>query len=377
MSQTTKFPVLYKKTKTSAVEYWKLSVDKNVITTEYGHVGTDHPQSTSDVIEQGKNIGKKNATTPEQQAMSEAEKKHVKQLKKGYVISIDLAEDDKVDTTLIKGGISPMLAHKFNEYGHKLVYPAYIQPKLDGHRCVATVSDGTCTLWSRTRKPIISVPHINETFEKLFPSGTYVFDGELYTHEMKNNFEQMTSIINQKTKPIDGYQAIQYHVFDLVVKSLSFHDRWLRLCGLLLDKDPNINVVETLVASTDSDAMIKFKLFMDQGYEGAIMRSKLGAYQFGRSNDLLKMKSFDDGEFLVVGIEEGKGKLKGHVGSFVCVTHDGVKFNAKLEGDVGFLKQCFENYTLWKDKWLTVKYQGLTEKNNVPRFPVGLRFKCE
>jgi len=89
-----------------------------------------------------------------------------------------------------------------------------------------------------------------------------------------------------------------------------------------------------------------------------------------RSMDLQKLKEFHEDEFQIVGIEEGKGKLQGHVGAFNCVTKDGVDFKAKLEGDTEYLKQCFENEALWKGKKMTVVYQGFGI-NKRPRFPVA------
>ena len=93
-----------------------------------------------------------------------------------------------------------------------------------------------------------------------------------------------------------------------------------------------------------------------------------------RSFDLLKMKEFDDAEFRIVGIEEGRGKLTGHISGFVCVTNDGKTFTATLNGELSFLKQCFDDPTIWTGKSLVVQYQGLT-KYGIPRFPRAVRFR--
>src|SRR5690606_16103633 len=90
-----------------------------------------------------------------------------------------------------------------------------------------------------------------------------------------------------------------------------------------------------------------------------------------RTNDLIKVVAYQDDEFTIVGVEEGKGKLKGHVGAFVCETIEGQRFKAKLDGDTKLLKKYFENQKSCIGKLLTVKYRGMTTKNNVPRFPVG------
>jgi hypothetical protein len=125
------FPILYKKTSTGKIQQWETSVsDDSVITTRFGQVD-GKIQETQEVITKGKNIGKANETTPYDQAVAQAQANWTKQLKKGYVDSIEDAMAGKTDN-IIEGGISPMLAHVFSKQGHKITYPALAQPKLDG-----------------------------------------------------------------------------------------------------------------------------------------------------------------------------------------------------------------------------------------------------
>jgi hypothetical protein len=129
---------LYKKTSTGVIQEWQIEAVnltiQSVIITKFGQVG-GKIQSSRETVNEGKNIGKANATTHYQQAELQARATHQKQLKKGYVTSIEDAQAGKVDN-IIEGGIVPMLAHKFSEQGHKIVYPALVQPKLDG--CVSS-----------------------------------------------------------------------------------------------------------------------------------------------------------------------------------------------------------------------------------------------
>lgn len=131
------FPKLYKKTSTGAIQEWTVYVDNDsynpVIVTKYGQLG-GKIQTSTEIITEGKNIGRSNETSPMEQAYFQAKSDWEKQLKKGYVDNVDDAEDGKTDE-IIKGGIAPMLAHKFSEQGHKIKYPALVQPKLDG--CVS------------------------------------------------------------------------------------------------------------------------------------------------------------------------------------------------------------------------------------------------
>lgn len=379
------FPTLYKKTSTGAIQFWTISVKETTaerpigtmacgnIRTVYGQLGTDSPQQTDELILHGKNIGKKNATTPIEQAVVEAKARHEKQLKKGYVDTLEAAQRGDTDS-IIEGGIVPMLAHKFADHGHKIKFPAYAQAKLDGIRCIAILKDGKCTLWSRTRKLITGVPHISRAIENAFQQDI-VLDGELYNHEYKSYFEKIVSFVRQE-EPDDGHEVVQYHVYDLPSNE-PFSKRATKMRYMKNSWFPNQEVVkvDTFLVEDEAQAMQYFDLCRSEGYEGAMLRNADGIYVNKRSYDLQKMKIFDDNEFEIIGIEEGRGKLAGHVGAFKCKDAGGREFLAKMAGDTERLRDYFENHSLWEGKKLTVKYQGLTGANGVPRFPVGVSIR--
>lgn len=381
-------PTLYKKTSTGAIQFWTIEANLSrasetgddevdqvaTIVTTYGQVGTDSPQVTYDRVREGKNAGKKNATTAFEQALKEATAKHEKQRKKGYVDSIEAAQNDQLDE-IIEGGVVPMLAGKFEDHAQKIKYPASAQPKLDGIRCIAVVKDGECTLWSRTRKPIRSVPHIVAEIEAIFGDNDITLDGELYNHDLKSDFEKIVSLVRQD-EPGEGHEIVQYHIYDQVHMTVNFAGRYENLSVMFDLHEPlALHLVDTVAVETEDKVMAAFKLFTADGYEGAMIRNDASMYVNKRSSDLLKVKEFQDDEFQIIGIDEGRGKLAGHVGSFVCRTPSGQEFLAKMSGDTGKLKEYFENHDLWKGKLLTVQYQGLTGSAKVPRFPVGLRLR--
>lgn len=373
------FPLLYKKTSVGADQFWEISVEDNVIVTRWGQVD-GKVQETRDVVKEGKNIGRSNATTASEQAEAEAQSKWEHKLKKGYVKDLKSARAGETDS-IIEGGIFPMLAQKFSEHGDKLKYPCLVQPKFDGHRCIAIIGeDGRATLWTRSRKPITSMVHIQNELERLaLPKGT-VLDGELYNHAYKDNFEDLTSFIRD-TEPKSGSTAVQYHVYDRVdpmaqrqrtdsLHSMLTSGSW----GNAKPRSDYIVYVQTETANDEDELMAIFGRFLKQGYEGAMARNSDGRYVNKRSTDLLKIKQFEDAEFRVVGVEEGRGKLAGH-GIFVCQTEDGAQFKAKMMGDTAELKKYWDDPKLAVGRYLTVKFQGYTKKNGVPRFPVAMRFR--
>jgi ATP-dependent DNA ligase len=213
-------PTLYKRASTGKIQEWTIGVEKSTIITIHGQVD-GKKQTTQDVIKEGKNLGKSNETTAEEQALAEATAKWEGKIKKGYVEDANRAEAGEKD---IDGGYDCMLAHKFRDHGHKIKYPAYTQPKLNGHRCLAIIEDGVCTLWSRTRKPITSSPHIIKELEQVFPAGSHHIDGELYNHAYKDKFEELASLIRQVV-PSDNHTEIQYHVYDISAEGSGFFDR--------------------------------------------------------------------------------------------------------------------------------------------------------
>jgi DNA ligase-1 len=359
-----KFPVLYKKTSTGKIQTWEVWVEGAVMHSESGQLDGKKIKS-EDTIKEGKNIGKANETTKEQQALLEAEARWTAKTKKGYTITQTGAAAGKVED-VIEGGLNPMLAKSYADQGEKILFPCAVQPKLDGIRCVAIGS----SLWTRTRKPIRSVPHIAYAVDNVGDPST-ILDGELYNHEFKNDFEKITTIVGQKKDVDPNHELCQYHVYDMPMDA-PFAERiktLQALCKKLGKKSP-IKLVETVVVNDEVELDAAYERFKAEGYEGAMVRNLNSPYEYKRSNHLQKMKEFQDAEFKIIGVEEGRGKLQGHAGAFVCATKNGAEFKAKMAGETSKLKEYWDNQEGCIGKKLTVKFQGLTS-GDVPRFPVG------
>lgn len=372
------FPILYKKSSQGKIELWGVELEDmgdgtaRVIST-YGEVG-GKLQTTFDTVREGKNIGKKNETSVLEQAYSEAKSKWEKKKKKGYVEDMKDAAAGKVDD-LIEGGIEPMLAQTFEKHSDKIVYPCLAQPKLDGIRCIAIKKGQDVTLWSRTRKRITSCPHIEKSIAFHFARFENItLDGELYNHDLKSDFEKIVSAV-RKEDPSPESEKVQYHIYDVVIDGTNLQRaRWLTLNALWSDREP-LRLVKTEGVRTEADIAPLFKEYRKAGYEGLMLRNNSAPYENKRSYNLQKVKEFDDAEFEIVGVVEGKGKLQGLLGAFLCKTQDGTEFEVKMTGNQEETKKFLNSPNTWKGKMLTVQYQGLTGKNKVPRFPVGLRLR--
>lgn len=358
-----KWPTLYKQSSVGKIQQWTISVKGNEISTTYGIFG-GKLQTTLDIIREGKNIGRSNETTPETQALSQAQSSYEGKLKEGYVEDIKHAASTK--NTL--EAVEPMLAHPIENKEKYVKFPAWSQPKLDGLRCIAILKDGKCRLFSRTQKEYITVPHIAAEIEKLFKKDI-ILDGELYNHRFKKDFNKITSLIKRDDVHPD-HILVQYHVYDVIAPG-NYSERMAGIWATF--KDSNCcEAVETIEVQ-DRDALEQYQAWcVERGYEGCMYRNMVGEYQHKRSSNLLKVKTFKDAEFKIVDVEEGCGKLMGKVGAFHCELPDKRTFKAK---PACTLEQA-EAY--WKDKnncigkMATVKYQNLTP-DGVPRFPV---MKC-
>lgn len=363
-----RLPMLYRKSSSGKILTWEVYVQGASIITESGMEGGKIKESV-EKLETGKNIGRANETSAHQQAVNEATSRWQKKKDKGYVENLD---DALNGVDLIEGGYFPMLAKVFEPGTILDEEIRYVQPKLDGLRAI----HDNGRFFSRSRKPFQDMPHIREELASLGLIDVPL-DGEFYHHDLKDNFEEIVSAIKRGKTEHPLLKEIEYHVFDVNLPKAGFETRHHFLMNRVPLAGVKVKLVETKRIMMADEVEIWFEHYMRQGYEGLMIRSSHGHYlsdSSRRSDDLLKYKKFQDAEFKVVDIKEGRGRLKGHVGAFVC-KHGDETFEAKLEGRLDFLKQCFENHSLWRDKWMTVKFQSFTSKKGVPRFPIGVRLR--
>lgn len=240
--------------------------------------------------------------------------------------------------------ILPMLANKWEDREKYITEPFYVQPKLDGVRLI--VSNSGC--FSRTGKPVLGVEHL----ARGLADGEY-FDGECYAPN--KTFEEITSIF--KTNP----KNLEFHIFDyfnIHAPYLTFEERKNRI------------TVDTFLVKNKSDIKGYHELFVNQGYEGIIIRDPMSVYEIGkRSNYLLKHKYFQTEEYRIVDVNEGTGREKG-AAIWVCKVGEHT-FSVRPVGTLESRKDLFINKHKYIGKDLTVKFQNLTALG-IPRFPTGL-----
>lgn len=303
-----------------------------------------------------KNVGRSNNTTAKEQALFEMESMVQHQRDKGY------SEPGTVSKVLPR----PMLAQTFSNHGHKLKYPVYVQPKFNGQRMLFDGKKG----WSRGGKIILP----NVIKHLVFNTHGHILDGELLMPGNKLLQISMRAIKKHRSGISD---KLHYMVYDGVDADRPFLTRYSMVKSLLGSALPNVILSPTEIAYNKADVMRKHKEFVRQGYEGTIIRDDSAGYECDRrAEQLQKHKDFKDKEFRIVGIKDGGGKFKG-CAIFVCETKIGNRFNCVPEGSMPYRKELYRTrnqHNQYFGKWLTVKYQELSE-DGIPLFPVGITIR--
>ena len=232
----------------------------------------------------------------------------------------------------------PMLAYPVSDKPIDYSEPTFIQPKLDGVRCViqCDVTKNDLVTWykitaySRTGKEWKNIQHILAELKPFFEKyPNVILDGELYNHELKNDFEKIISLV-RKTKPTDedrvkASKLTQFHCYDIIDEELPFDQRIEFVNQSLMLLGDNIHIVDTNLVDDEIRAQAYHRINLENGYEGSIVRTN-DTYQCKRSHNLRKFKDFSDAEATIVGYEEGKGKREGTLGKFLMQDEDGNKF---------------------------------------------------
>jgi ATP dependent DNA ligase domain/DNA ligase OB-like domain len=469
LSLVQSFPTLYAIDKNGKIKIWTAAVlqpvDKKLAAAGYassrithGYINGKQQVAYRD-YNTGKNIGRSNETTPLAQCISETRRKWTDKKEKeaysetkpadcgegyGDISGGWCGDDDGGDdgggggdggAAADTGPFLPMLAQTFNpadaivpgaagaaggavsKKKKVITFPCFVQPKLDGLRCVSYTirlpggndAGPTVALQSRTGAFFTGLPHIAAALRPyLSQHPSVVIDGELYTDQMP--FEELAGLIKKKKiteSDVERLKKVKYHVYDIydrMNENMPYSERMgvlaaaVRRCGCVANDafSPGVAAsgrmlrsAATTVVATDEAATVVvlvrtekvaalsdfrrlFAEFVEAGYEGIMLRNAAGVYRANyRSNDLQKYKEFMEDEYRIIDFKEGEGRDAGAV-IWVCETADGKEFTARPRGTMEQRREWFNDGESYIGKNLTVVYQELTEEGK-PRFPVA---KC-
>lgn len=350
--------ILYTK-QGNKLRQWQCFADGAEVVVIHGQVGGKQVEKR--YTAEPKNRGRANATTAEEQALLEAEAKVVKQLKSGYSKTKEEAEAFV--------SFFPMKAQNYLDYAHKVKYPCYVQPKLDGQRLMID-KDGNA--WSKQGEPLELPKHWNGVREFAIKCGG--LDGEVYAGLPSSGGLSLQEIISAFRKENANTRKLKYYIYDVPNDKAEFKER-----KDMLFHTPNIPdivvIVSTRTIESGEEGDSYFNYCVGMGFEGVVYRNTEGVYEFDkRSYNLIKRKKREDAEARILSVESDKNE-------------DGVVAAELVNGvNVGKVFKCLfrkdahdsfnlRKYSVVKDfvgGTFTVEFEAYSD-DGVPLKPVG---KC-
>ena len=372
----------------------KIDPELNKITliTESGELG-GHLKSNQKILSNIKLSSKKGITSLEKYAEEQAKKLFNNKKREGYIEynnnnnnnneneinnaetpkKIEEENENSINKKITIRKYYPMLAHRYNEKKGDIKFPCFVQPKLDGVRCVVVGNK----LYSRNGNRFPVLPHIENEL-KLFNKNNLILDGELFTDDI--NFEKIVGLVKKYKKSEEDEKnslKIYLNVFDYIDSKLPFNKRLINL-NQFFEKNKNmkyIKQVKTEECPQEKNIEEFLEKYTKEKYEGLIIRNKSGLYEENtRSVHLQKLKKFIDEEFEIIDYTTpDQGKEVGCV-IWICRTKEGKQFSVRPSGNYQERKKLYREAKKYIGKMLTVRYQELTN-GHVPRFPVGVTIR--
>lgn len=291
----------------------------------------------------------------------------------------------------VRADINPQLCKVYNPNKHDWSHPWMIEPKFDGLRCNIVAEKGRpVQAYSRKGRPLWNMANIlTEVDKKPYGEKEFVLDGEVYTKDWNLSI----SIVKRSTRIHPDQDKLRYHVWDCLTlkewkagkSNVSNHDRKKRL--LFLSGGTYAELVSHKIANNDNELQIIYSEYLEQGYEGAILKNPESIYECGRrSPNWLKIKPWSDADLTVIGSYPGEGKHLGRIGGLVLegtVEWESRIYQVKTEVGTGFSDEERQNFQDMDDKntlrgrVVEIKFQSIAEDTGACRFPVYSRLRTD
>ena len=333
---------------------------------ESGIIGmkiTEHKPSSFTGLSNALRSNQRNAL---QQAMIFARGKYLKHLNKTQA---------KIAKTHKNYEYSPMLATKEDIGLKHIKFPCYLQPKLDGVRCISYFGNNKqVQLYSRSKK---SYNHLTALRGALIPYFKYLtkyksqvyLDGEIYKHGKR------LQVISGLVRNTAGdFSDLEYHIYDCFMPSkplLSYTVRHKMLAHMFAKVNNDVvKLTRTHNPKKFSTAKKLYKKYLKKKYEGVILRNMTSCYEHKRSKNLVKIKPRFTDEFEIIGFKTGKRGRAAHAIIWLAKTSKGNEFSVNPKGltieerEELFIK-CKKTPNNYIGKMLTVEYESLS-KDGVP-----------
>ena len=299
-------------------------------------------------------------------------------LKKDLRIGVSMGIINKVYPGLLPEAIC-MGAMKFDE--KRVSFPVYADSKLDGIRCIATVGDvisgsHAVSLISRNGKAFKNYPFIAEELKQLNVMEGWKLDGEI----TMGHFQDLMRTISRKEDGIDLAKDAVYNIFDLQFPDASFEGRLHTLqniqASISRKKLSHLKIVSGRIVQNMQELMTFYEAQLHAGFEGVIVKSLDGLYEYKRSYNWMKLKPEETEDLKIIDFEEGSGKYQNQLGAFICELSNGGEVRVGSGLTDSERKEFWEKRNDLLGQTIEIKFQEKTKDDSL-RFPVFLRFRTD
>lgn len=359
-----RYPILYSKDSTGKIRTWTQEQEGAKYRTVSGVMNSDNLVTSEWTVAIGKNTGKKNATTDEEQAVAEIDAKYKKQLKSGYTSDIN-----KVDTAL--SFIEPILAKSYKDYSDEVIFN-------DGEWGMQTKFNGICNVtsidgcYSRKGEKFVTLSHIENalaTFFKKYPDA--VLHGEAFNDSYREQLNEIVKLCRKtvnvtESDRLQSEKLIKYYIYDGYCESAGvgedtpYFKRKEWIDKNVTGKYDHCVAVETVIIKNKEHLDQFFGERMDRGDEGVILRKMNMKYTHKRDKNLLKYKPLNDEEMVIQDIKAGNGNWAGKAKIITLKTKDGKIFDGTFKGSMADAAECLKNKNKWIGKTVTIFFNGYT-----------------
>ena len=403
---TKTLPTLYARGATGAILQWTSEIEGDKYRSVTGHKDSPNLFEQAWTTCKGKNLGKKNETTPEAQAIKEATAKWEKKKKEGYWEDISRIDEFVfIEPQLAETYKSPIMIEKEKETIKKMPIDkqekalknlrkfekrlarlekhfkdggyVWVDDKLDGIR------DETCRngMFSRTGECCVSSPHIFNAVEHLFEEyPDLILDGELYAHEYRHKLNQINSLASKKKPTLEDLKEsekiLNYYVYDAygfenITEDNIFSERKAALKELIKNI-PYLVYVESTKVYSMKELDARHEDAVRREMEGTMIKFDVG-YEHKRSDDMWKRKDFLEEEFKIIKFHLGDGKKSTMAAKATALLPNGEEFDTNIKGDFKFLTDLWVNQDMYIGQKATIRFLKYTEYD-IPYIPYIITF---
>lgn len=195
-------------------------------------------------------------------------------------------------------------------------------------------------------------------------------DGELWS--ARGKFEQISACVRTTSSSGECWKNIKLMIFDLPLQTTSFTKRIDLMKRIVEVADsPYLQAIEQKKIKDTKGLYTLLDNIVNNNGEGLMLHLASAKYRSGRSNNILKLKKYQDAEAKVIAYTPGKGKYKGFLGAIKVKTPEGIIFKIGSGFSDKQRKQPPKIGSI-----ITYKYTGKTQRG-VPKFASFLRTKTQ